>query len=143
MDKEKNILDGIGRNSFSAPEGYFEDLKLRLSAIPSTGRSGFGVSEETSLWTRVKPYLALAACFLIAVTVGTAILNKTTPEPDESDAYTEFLLSGVLPSETARDEFYLLEYEDSSLLDSEISEEDIINYLIESGVSYEALAYSE
>ena len=39
----------------SVPKGYFDNLKDRLSQIPG--------QQRVSLWEKVRPYVALAACF--------------------------------------------------------------------------------
>ena len=54
------------------PKGYFDNLKDRLSQIP--------VQQRVSLWEKVRPYVALAACFAISVTAGTFLLNRTAPQ---------------------------------------------------------------
>ena len=50
----------IRKNDISTPEGYFEDLQLRLSEIPSQPQTVGGVR-------RITPYLAYAASLVVAV----------------------------------------------------------------------------
>ena len=107
---EKDLIERVGKPAIRVPEGYFEGLGERLGRIPS---------EETVVepraWMKLKPYLALAACFAIAFAIGTAIL-KTTVSKQSPD----------------------LGMEDE---DGSISEEDIINYLIDTGVSAEQIEF--
>lgn len=49
---------------YVVPEGYFSELEERLGAIP---RRNVAVSR----FDKLKPYVALAAAFLIIVTCGT------------------------------------------------------------------------
>ena len=57
MNSDKEILEKIGKGSYGVPDGYFNDLKTRLAAIPEKKTVNPGI------WMRVKPYAALAACF--------------------------------------------------------------------------------
>ena len=75
---------------YSTPEGYFEGLQARLAEIPAGRRPFFAV---------VKPYLALACCFVVAVVVGNFILSKTAgtqAEGASDEEIVEYLIdSGV------------------------------------------------
>ncbi len=64
----------------SVPKGYFDNLKDRLSQIPG--------QQRVSLWEKVRPYVALAACFAISVTAGTFLLNRTAPQ---AESYYDYL----------------------------------------------------
>lgn len=60
--EETKLLDRCGRkNAFKVPDGYFEDFPGRLmDRLPEK------LPEETvevSLWTRVKPWMYMAAMF--------------------------------------------------------------------------------
>ena len=103
------------QNSHITPEGYFNDLKARLHSIPCQ-------QEMPSTWQRVRPHLAMAAAFLAIVTVGTAILRSTAGTP----------AIGVQDLDS--------QYE---LQEAEFSEDDIINYLIDSGVNIENIDADE
>ena len=56
---------------YVVPEGYFSELEERLGAIP---RRNVAVSR----FDKLKPFVALAAAFLIIVTCGTALLRFTS-----------------------------------------------------------------
>ena len=114
-------------NYYSVPEGYFKDLNARLMAIPSSARE------------RAVPYMSLVASFALLVIVGTAVLQRSsrTLSTDEAE-YFEYAYT-MIP----RTEPYSIY--DSSLAESlspEMTDEDVINYLIESGVSVNELEYA-
>ena len=131
MLKDKDIFESIGKDRPSVPEGYFDSLKTRLSSIPSEPHAHSG------LWSRVRPYLALAASFAAIVLIGNAVLKDTvrsrTSDPLlGADSYAD-IISITNP------EFL---YDEAGFDFEELSDEDIINYLIESGVRTEHLAYA-
>ena len=120
------------RNTHTVPEGYFGSLEERLSQIPKAAASA-----AVSPWTKVRPYLAMVAAFAALVIGGTAILRNTVrPASGLSD---EDLLGyiGLIPS---TDPYLLF---DESGREEAFSDEDIIDYLIETGVSLEQLAYAQ
>jgi len=130
MEIGKDILEKVGKPSMEVPEGYFDSLKTRLSAIPAKQEERLGT------WSRVRPYLALAASFAAILIIGNAVLSgtagKKSAEPSITEAnYAEIIL--MTNPETIYDMM------DKTV--EEVSDEDIINYLIESGVSTEQLAY--
>ena len=120
------------KNDISTPEGYFENLQMRLSEIPA--RPG-----RVSTVRRLAPYAAIAASFLAIVMLGNAILGKTAaPAEDDTWTYVSYLADaldpdGGVPMDMAD---YYFEEEGEGL-----SAEDIMNYLVEDGISVEYLAY--
>ena len=123
------------KNDILVPEGYFENLQERLSSIGRTETS----PAETKVVRRIMPYIAVAASMLIAVTVGNWILSRTAIRDMQGD-YESMLIAEASP---------LYGPDGSSFLDDEledITNEDIVNYLISSGVSLEqinAVRYEE
>lgn len=71
---------------YKVPDGYFENLRTRLSAIPAQ-------EKQPTRMQRFSPYLALAACFAIAVLVGNLILNRTTSPVASDDEIIEYLIA--------------------------------------------------
>ena len=69
------------RNDISTPEGYFEDLRMRLSEIPAQ-------PARVSTVRRLAPYVAVAASFLLIVMVGNFILGRTAAPTAEDDTWT-------------------------------------------------------
>ena len=121
------------KNCHTVPEGYFKGLETRLSQIPRTA-----VPAVPPL-TKMRPYLALAAAFAALVVGGTAVLRNTVrPAAALSD---EELLGYIqlIPSTDP----YLIFDESAGQEGEAYSDEDIINYLIETGVSLEQLAYAQ
>lgn len=126
MDNRQNsedILHGCNKMPYSVPEGYFESFSERL-AMRSARRSPL---------RRLAPYLSLAAMFAVIALVGTAVLKRFSPA-DDMEEYEKFMYSEFLLM-TEPEEIYYSYNSDMS----EISEEDIVNYLIHSGVSPENL----
>lgn len=118
------------KSDISTPEGYFQDLQERLSAIPGKQAA----SKPSTVIRRFTPYLAYAASLAILVAVGNFVLRKTTAPAVQEDPYWEYYayLSGALDPDGY---FEYTEAED-------LSEEDIINYLLASNVSLDQLAMS-
>ena len=120
------------KNDISTPEGYFENLQMRLSEIPAR-------PARVSTVRRLAPYAAIAASFLAIVMLGNAILGRTAaPAEDDTWTYVSYLADaldpdGGVPMDMAG---YYIEEETEGL-----SAEDIMNYLVADGISVEHLAY--
>ena len=100
---------------FSVPERYFDSFK-NANAVP--------VAKRVSLWNRMVPYVAMAAVFVSLVAAGTFFLERSTPQYQMTE------------------EAYEMEYGEQ-IAEADLSEEDIINYLIYTGVSAEAIELSK
>lgn len=63
MNREEKLIETFGRNpGFTVPDGYFEDFSRRmLSELPQHPHRP--VQARPSKWTRLKPYVYLAAMF--------------------------------------------------------------------------------
>ena len=128
MEIGKDILEKVGKPSMGVPEGYFDSLKSRLESIPSTE-----VSHRLD-WGKVRPYLALAASFAAVLVIGNSVLRHTaSPDPGSFESSYVEMVSFTSPSTI----YNVLEPEAE-----EVTDEDIINYLIESGVNPERVAYA-
>lgn len=122
------------RNDITTPEGYFENLQLRLSEIPAR-------PVRVSPVHRLAPYAAIAASFLVAVLLGNAILRHSTPAPAEDDTWTyvSYLADALDPDGAVMmdlDDYYGEDPEEEGL-----SADDIVNYLLADGISVEHLNY--
>ena len=121
------------RNDIKLPEGYFENLQVRLSEIPAR-------PARVSTVRRLAPYVAVAASFLVIVMIGNFVLGRTAaPAEDDTWTYVSYLADaldpdGGVPMDMV--DYYLPEEENDGL-----SAEDIMNYLLADGVSVEYLAY--
>ena len=113
MKESRNILEesGTRENPFKVPEGYFENLAASVAE-----RRGAG----SGVWTKVRPYLAIAASFALIALVGTAVLKRTATREEGDDFWTSGYYSETVSGQN-------------------ISDEDIINYLIYAGFSDEEL----
>ena len=124
---------------YSVPEGYFAHLQDRLLRIPSE-HPVLETSVETAPAVqgrrlRLRPYLALAASFIAAFIIGNAILKSTAGKPAEDYTYEQYVAM------TSPESIYTMAYENSVGYDSQdnITDEDIVHYLIASGCSSERL----
>jgi len=131
MRKENDILKDsleLKQMPFTVPEDYFEVFK-EANARP--------VARKVSLWNRITPYAAMAAVFVSLVTTGTFLLERSMPQYDMTEE-DYVLFSDNMMNTIA----YEMEY-GSQLAEAEVSSEDIINYLIYTGVSAEHIELSK
>lgn len=87
MESKQSVMKN--KSSYSVPEGYFENLQQRLSAIPEQ-------HPRRTTVRRLTPYLALAASFALIVAVGTAVLRKTVPPVASEQEIIEYLIDSDL-----------------------------------------------
>ena len=127
MTERKDILanPGIKDNPFTTPEGYFTDFQSRIT------ESTVHAAGETSLWTKLLPAMATAAAFLMLVTVGNIILRTSTKE---EYTFEDFMVFSDRYSGTGYEMNYGELY-----AEAEISDDDIIEYLIYTGVDTETI----
>lgn len=124
----KDILQNpeLKKNPYSIPEGYFDKLKVeaRKCAAPRRVR--------VTIWSRLAPYAGIAAMFLFILLLGKTFIRQEA-QPGaivaETDTYEDYLLFSDMNSDLSM--HYIAE---ESL---ELSEEDIIEYLIYIGASEE------
>lgn len=127
MTKENDILRKVVATEVrNVPDHYFDELRERLQAIPSTHRS----CVAPSLWRRPGAYLALAACLVAAVVVGDLSIRGSAGSPSGELEFSEYLYSDLVLSSAASVDYLLTETEDLQL-----SDEDIIDFLLESGAT--------
>ena len=131
MKQENDILKDrleLKQMPYTVPEGDFEAFKVQ-AAKPMVRRIDFRA--------RIAPYAAMAAVFIFMVTAGTFFLEKSVPEYQMTEEdYVMF--SDNFMNTIA----YEMEY-GSALAEAELSEEDIINYLIYTGVTAEQIEFSK
>jgi len=116
----------LREQAYTAPEGYFEDFRSHMRPYLQTQRS----------WTeKLVPYISIAASFIFIVTAGTFFLQRTA----SSDEFTQedYLL---FANSMVNVEYY----EDTEhIADASMEEEEIIEYLIYSGISAEEIELSK
>ena len=107
---------------------------MRLGEIPEREI----VSRERSgRWSRFTPYLALVGVFAVAIIAGRLFLHSPSPVLDDDGSVTwETLHYADLSPFTDPDAIF----DDTEVATSETSEDDIINYLIDTGTSLEWIA---
>jgi len=144
MENGKDILESLKAkgNPYGVPGGYFDSLKERLSKIPSAeGVPSITQETETretpsvTLWQKIKPLVAIAAAFLIMVTAGTALLRKATPSSSEHDE----IIANYTYVAPYTDPYAI--YDEESSDENAPTDEDLIEYLISTGVSTEHIEY--
>lgn len=108
---------------FSLPEGYMESLRKELKTIPQRNTT------KISIFNRIIPYVSLAAAFAMIVTIGGFILEKTTQQDLSYEDYIVF----------SDDMTNTLLYDTDELYADALSDDDIIEYLIYTGVEIEEL----
>lgn len=134
MKKEKFDMPSLGKEHFRVPEGYFTSLKERLNTIPDAAGSPVCIP-ALRLRDRILPYVALAACFAFLLVVGNTLLRRTAGQGTlKADPFYDAMLADLIPVTNPYAVF--LEAEEGETL----SEEEIIDYLIQSGTTPEMLA---
>lgn len=131
MKMENDILKDcaqLKQMPFAVPEGYFESF-MEEASKPRVRKVDFRA--------RIAPYLALAAVFIFMVTAGTFLLEKSVPSYQMTEE--DYVMFSDNISTTIA---YEMEY-GSQLAEADISEEDIISYLIYTGVTAEQIELSK
>lgn len=127
---EKDILQSckeLKEMPYSVPEGYFDSIKQEIVRMNNSA------PVQTNIWSKMAPFLAMAAMFLFILTVGTLFLKESTQEGElTAEDYIVF-----------SDSMISTYYNDEQLASAEVmSEDDIIEYLIYSGISTETIELS-
>lgn len=123
-EKERDILaerPELRNMAYNLPEGYFDEFKLNMK--PYT---------RLSVWRTAAPYLSVAASVAILATSGLAFLHRASPADDFTQE--DFL---VFSDTMVNAEYY--EYSTEQYAEAEIANDDIIDYLIYSGISAEEI----
>ena len=129
MNKNSKIYD--------VPEGYFEQLQSRLVNIPAQQEQP---EKVIPVFHKVRPYLALAACFVMAFCVGNFILGISTRPANDEITFEDICYADLIPVTNP----YMI-YEDSPYAvygqQEAATEDDILEYLISTGASVDYIAY--
>lgn len=113
---------------YCVPEGYFDTLKQDLH------RTGRTHSVERRLRNRVASYASIAAAAAIMATSGIMLMKNILTH--EYMTYEDYLVhSEAIIGEEYQDEITVIE--------NEVNEEDIIEYLIYTGVTAELIETSK
>ena len=118
-------------NDIQVPEGYFQDLQKRLQAIPSEqAQSPRGIH-------RLAPYFAYAASIAILALAGNFILRKTASTSDQEETIAQWSYVSYL-AQSLDPDCATFEWEEDT-----VDEDDIVNYLVNEGLTLEEIAYYE
>lgn len=126
-------------NIYKVPDGYFDSLQKRLEAIPSRHTEERAPVVAMPLWTRVRPYVALAACMLMAFFIGNFFLGRNQASAPAEFGLQDYYMADLIPVTNP----YAI-YDDAPMdlytMESS-SEDDVVQYLISSGTSVDYIAY--
>lgn len=126
-------------NIYKVPDGYFDSLQKRLEAIPSQHTEERAPVVVMPLWTRVRPYVALAACMLMAFFIGNFFLGRNQASAPAEFGLQDYYMADLIPVTNP----YAI-YDDAPMdlytMESS-SEDDVVQYLISSGTSVDYIAY--
>ena len=135
MKTEKDILKSapeLKKLPYSIPDGYFD--RLKAEAVNNVRESE---ERQRPFIARLAPYAAVAAAFVFLVTAGTFLLERTT-RATQSEMDEFYFYSNMIPvTDPYAVETIKVDYENDILED-----EDIIEYLIYSGVTAEVIELS-
>lgn len=111
---------------YDLPEGYFDSLKKELQTEVRQN------TLQPQFRQKLASYLSLAAMFVMIVAAGGFFLEKST-EKQELTQEDFLIFSDVF--------LYLTYYESDAEASAGIEEEDIIEYLIYTGVSADSIEH--
>ena len=117
MKEEDKLLKKIGtENPFRVPEGYFEGFTSDLmSRLPEKEKTD--VHREPTTWEKVRPWLYMAAMFIVAALIirvaspGETVSNGQQQQQiaaDESDIEMEYIRTAI--ENTMMDDYSLYVY---------------------------------
>ena len=133
-DSERNIMydDSLRKCPYSVPEGYFDSLKERAAKFAQPAPAPVFQFKRV-LYTAI----SMAAMFIIMVTAGTFFLKGVTPGEDMTQEDYMVFTDGYIDLELY-DDGLSEQYAEASITD-----EDIVEYLIYTGVSEEFIELSK
>lgn len=113
---------------YSVPEGYFESIRRDIPKMVTSAPPA-----QTGFWAKIAPLASMAAMFLLLVTAGTFLLRKSADEsfvtPEDYIVFSENMISEDYDT-------------DEQYASADINAEDIIEYLIYTGISAETIEMS-
>lgn len=131
MKQEKDILKDsleLKQTPFSVPDGYFDSFKAEAKKH---------MVRKLSFREMVMPYVAVAAVFIFLVTAGTFLLENSTPRYQMTEEDYVMFSDNMMTTIA-----YEMEYGEQ-YAEAYISDEDIINYLIYTGITTEDIELSK
>lgn len=115
---------------FSVPDGYFDRLNGKICADAAHAEG------STPIWNRVAPYAAMAAMFVLIALAGQAVIHQQERNISNEAEEDSFFYTQIMPV-SGLEEIY--ETGDGYIAESGLSDEDIVEYLIYSGLPVESI----
>ncbi len=131
LQTDKNLR----RMPYKLPEGYFSDLTEQLAK--QRHENPVEAAVPRTLWQILAPYAAMAAMFTIIALGGKALAEMTGHQKGWTEK-DEFIYTELMPVTGPSDQFYGLR-DSEYIAEAEPSDNDIVEYLIYSGVSIEEI----
>ena len=134
-DLQRDILQeaSLKNSPYSVPEGYFESFKEK--AVTFSKPAKVAPLQFKRILTAA---ISMAAMFILMVTGGTMFLKRVTAEEDLTQEDYIVFTDGYFDLEMYETDGMAEQYADAS-----VSKEDIIEYLIYTGVSQEVIEMSK
>lgn len=132
----KNLVMNKNENIFKVPEGYFENLQMRLEAIPQQQKTVQEKTVAVPFLKKLAPYAAAAACLAAAFTVGNHFIGSTKTPASELTAQ-DIYYADIIPVTDP----YSIYADNVDYTSQQVSDDDVIEYLISSGTSMDYIAY--
>ncbi len=129
MNKNRDILKEkkeLKEMPYGVPAGYFNELNEKLMEVTSTQATHLKSNQPTLNSRNIRkylPYLAIAASLLILALATFGLVQK---QKSQEDFYTEIVTE-----------------DDYNVLTEDLDDEEIIEYLIYTGVSMNTIAMIE
>ena len=134
MDQKLDILERkeLRRNPYTVPEGYFDRLQERLSAIPLQERLGAIPRQEATPRTRIRPVLAFATGIAAALAAVLLLVSRPGALPDDTadfGSYEQFAYADLIPHTDP-----YIYYEVETTPETDPAEEEMLDYLMQSRI---------
>ena len=143
MDQKLDILERkeLRRNPYTVPEGYFDRLQERLSAIPRQerlsaipGQERLGAipRQEATPRTRIRPVLAFATGIAAALAAVLLLVSRPGALPDDTadfGSYEQFAYADLIPHTDP-----YIYYEVETAPETDPAEEEMLDYLLQSRI---------
>ncbi len=126
MKEKRDILaerPELKKIPYTIPKGYFEEFKMQTKPC-----------RRQSPWKKAGPYISIAASVTLLLAGGLLFSRLSSPADDFT--HEDFLIFSDSMTST---EYY--EYTAEQYADAEIANDDIIDYLIYSGISAEEIEH--
>ncbi len=116
MKEEDKLMKKFGTdNPFTVPDGYFDNLTEEIMSKLPEKESPLEI-KEPSTWSKIRPWLYMAAMFIAILLPIRFMINRTTPEAPvltattvENEQLTDEYIDAIL-NHTMMDDYTLYKY---------------------------------